>query len=153
MIELQISEHETGLIDEQNRLKPVSLSIGYKLVSDRFFRDFPPTYEDIDRAINFTEDRVVPYQSLFDGESVLTTHDGFAMQIAELAFNTTKGNNWISVPRNELENVFNRFADIVKGLPPSQDLIPEDNKFVAYLLILREIMHHLKFETLTVDFD
>ena len=153
MIELKISGSFTHFKDVENSSESTSLNIGSQLVSDRFFSDFPPTYDDIDHAINFTEELLAKIQHLYDAESVLYTSDIMSKEIARLAFNTSRERSLISLSRIELEHVFNRLADIVKGLPPAQDVLPHNNEFAAYLLILREVMHHLQFDRILVEED
>lgn len=121
------------------------LAIGWEQVSEAFFASFPPDYAQVDRAINFTEEILSQAQHLFDDRFVLESNDEQLQLIASLAFNTTTVDGKIHVPQIELENLFDRFAAIVKGLPTSLDVLPDDNKFAAYLLIIREIMHHLDF--------
>lgn len=127
------------------------MNIGSQLLSERYFRDFPPTYDEIDRAINFTEDELAKIRYLYDDESVLYTQDRMALEIAQVAYNTSKDNHRIRVSRTELENVFSRLAHIVKGLPASQDNLPKNNEFAAYLLIIREVTHHLDFDWIVVE--
>jgi hypothetical protein len=49
-----------------------------------------------------------------------------------------------------MEQVFGRLAAIISGRPANQDILPITNTFVATLLILREVMHHLGFMNITV---
>lgn len=144
-VKVHIGETETVFRTEPEN-KSV-LKLGYKQLSGSYFSNFPPTYDEVDRAINFTEETLTPIQHLFADQLILESNDPYIKAIAELAFNTISSpEGEIRVPRIEIENVFDRFAAIVKGLPASQDVIPQDIEFAAYLLILREILHHLRFE-------
>lgn len=151
MIQLTISNGFAHLKDVENLSEAMPLNLGSQLISDRFFSKFPPSYDEIDQAINYTEEELEKIKHLFDGVSTIYTTDSMSVQIAQLAFNTTIEENLISVARIELENVFSRLADIVKGLPPSQDVLPDNNEFAAYLVVLREVMHHLNFDKLLVQ--
>ncbi len=123
------------------------VNIGYHNIADKYFKNFPPTYDDVDYAINHTEEIIVPLHHTIDGNTTLYSSDFFLKTIIDLAFNTyTDENELLTLPTVELENVFNRLSNIIKGLPASQDVIPEDTSFAAYLLILREILHHLNFK-------
>ncbi len=123
------------------------VNIGYKIIADKYFKNFPPTYDDVDYAINHTEEIIVPLHNSIDGNITLYSNDPMLKEIINLAFNTYKDKNDIlTLPTVELENVFNRLSDIIKGLPASQDVIPQNTSFAAYLLILREILHHLHFK-------
>lgn len=150
MIQLSITGCVTQLKSIEEQTVATTLELGDQLITDRFFNEFPPTSNEIDHAINFTEETLAPVQDLFEAETVLFSHDSLAMEIAQLAFNTSKEGKQINVPAVELENVFYRLSEIVNGLPASQDVLPDSNQFAAYLLIIREVMHHLGFEQLVV---
>ncbi|WP_319590507.1 hypothetical protein [uncultured Draconibacterium sp.] len=151
MIQLSITGSATQLESIEEHAVATALELGDKFLADRFFSEFPPTSDEIDRAINFTEETLVPVQDLFKDDSVLYSNDSMAVQIANLAFNTSKEGKQINVPAVELENVFFRLSEIVNGLPASQDILPDSNQFTAYLLIIREVMHHLDFERVIIE--
>jgi len=147
-IYFNIGETTTSFVRKQGgRVDETNLNIGWKQLADQFYSAFPPTYDEVDRAINFTEEVLAELEDAFKEELILRSNDPQVKSIAELAFNTSKmGTGETLVPQIELEHVFDRFAAIVKGLPASQDVIPDDLGFAAYLLIIREIMHHLDFK-------
>jgi len=149
---LHIGEQATDFIKKRNNsVITTTLNIGWKQLADRFYTAFPPTYDEVDSAINFTEEVLADVEDLFKDEFVLQSDNEQVKAIAGLAFNTSKNDKGETVvPQIELENVFDRFAAIVKGLPASQDVIPDDLGFAAYLLIVREIMHHLDFQEVVV---
>ncbi|WP_163707996.1 hypothetical protein [Mangrovibacterium lignilyticum] len=149
---LNIGETTTNIIRKQNKAAiRTTLAIGWKQLADFAYTSFPPTYGEVDQAINLTEEVLAGVEDLFRDEFVLQSADPQLKLIAGLAFNTTTTEAGETVvPQIELENVFERFAAIVKGLPASQDVIPDDLGFAAYLLIVREIMHHLDFEEVLV---
>ncbi len=151
-IYFNIGETTTSLVRKQGgRVDETSLNIGWKQLADQFYSAFPPTYNEVDRAINFTEEVLAEVEDAFKEELILRSNDPQVKAIADLAFNTSKTETGETlVPQIELENVFDRFAAIVKGLPASQDIIPDDLGFAAYLLIIREIMHHLDFKNIAV---
>ena len=151
MIHLTIAGDTTHLKSADEKQAETILELGDQLIADRFFREFPPTNDEIDRAINFTEETLAPVEDLFDADADLYTSDSMAVEIAQLAFNTQKHGKQTSVPVIELENVFYRLSEIVNGLPASQDVLPDNNQFAAYFLIIREVMHHLGFERLVVE--
>lgn len=47
-----------------------------------------------------------------------------------------------------IEAAFNQLADIANGAPSSRATLPLDSESVAYLVLLRELMHHLGFSVL-----
>jgi hypothetical protein len=46
--------------------------------------------------------------------------------------------------------MFDRMAAISMGRPAGQDTLPAGAAFRATLLILREFMHHLQFQSITL---
>jgi hypothetical protein len=50
----------------------------------------------------------------------------------------------------QVEQLFNQLAARSQGRPASQTDIPDDLRFSAALLILREFMHHLQFQRITI---
>ncbi len=136
---------------KEDSSKSYLVNIGYEDVSNRFFKKFPPTYDEVDYAINYTEELIVPLHNSIDSNMLLYSNDSHLKEVASIAFNTyTDENGFLTLPTVELESVFNRLSDIIKGLPASQDVIPQDNKFAAYMLILREILHHLYFKAIKI---
>ncbi len=126
------------------------LNIGYDNLANKYFKNEPPTFDEVDYAINEVEEIVVPLHEKINGLIPLYSKDQNLKDIIEIAFNTyfdTNGNKTLS--RQELENVFTRLSEIIKGLPASQDILPTNKYFAGYLLILREIIHHLNFSEIT----
>lgn len=150
MIQVVISEHQTDFNSSENQSLSRSIAVGYATVVKQFFQAYPPNYDDVDAAINYIEEAVINLEGQFDDYRTAFTSDTFAYTIAKLAFQTTMEDGFIRIPRTELENVFSRFAAISAGLPASQDVLPPSVEFAAYLLILREIVHHLDFEEVLV---
>jgi len=152
---LQISKTETNFTtffdNESNQLQVKEIHVGYQLIADQCFSAFPPTFNEMDNAINIIEEAVVTLHDQIDIQLSLFCADDDLKNIARLAFNTiNNADGTQTIRRIEVENLFTRLAEIIKGLPPSQDVLPKDNHFAAYLLILREIMHHLGFECIVL---
>lgn len=120
-----------------------TLPLGKESLSNQFFTAYPPSYEELENAINFVEDELAKVHHQFLEANVLELKGEHALSIAKLAFNVKETDRFFIVPRVEIEMVFNRMAEIVKGLPASQDELPDSTEFAAYLLVVREMIHHL----------
>lgn len=128
-----------------------TLDLGYQHIGRKFFRNFPPTVAEVDSAINTVEEAIVPLSRYFKDYAVLYATDVYTELVFRLSFNVRKDPEGYEVlPRVEVENLFTRLSHIINGLPASQDEIPEDVEFAAFLLILREILHHLDFTEVKV---
>ncbi len=138
------------ILSSNDGLVTEKLPLGYDDIVEKCFVDFPPNYSQVDDAINLTEEVLEKYQDKWGNEKTLFCKDIIAKEVIDLAYNTLETEEQIKAPAKEIEHVFNRFADIVKGLPASMDVIPDRLSFSAYLLILREVLHHMHFDELVI---
>ncbi len=148
---LSIKAEETHIFIEQNIAQPQSsfvLNLGYEKTAHDFFKHCPPTPLEIETAINTVEDEIIPLHTKINSSSLLVTTDTMIAQIALLA--VIPKATVILLSLEAMERVFNRFADIVSGRPATLDMLPDSSAFAATLLILREWMHHLRFETMHI---
>ncbi len=149
---LHISEESTIIVSGESNEKPdhiVVLPIGSKKTPEDFFRHVPPTPDEIEYAINFLEDHIIPCRSELSVNSALYSVSPTIQEIAsqwekDIATETT------ILPIKEMEGIFSRLSAIITGRPYSTDTLPETFEFAASLLILREIMHHLSFHNITI---
>jgi len=145
---MRINETESSFLLSQNQ-SLITLPVGFELISSRYFKHTPPTYDDIEYAINYIEDeieKIVPKIPV-EGFS-LTTDIDFIRHIAILS-----GLNdcvEINFKRDDLEYLFGQYAEIAMGRPPRPHEPDISPKFYAQLLIFREFMHHLKFDHVVI---
>ena len=152
MVELHIGESRTTLHVPASGTQPAithALAIGYRGTALAYFHHSPPTPGELERAIEAVEDVVMPLHLLVSpADGPLVTSDGPIRQVALLAGVADSGG--MSLDLDAMERVFNRFAAIVTGSPVASSGMPEGPDFAATLLILRECMHHLAFDAITV---
>ncbi len=140
----------TKPFDENNGEEIVdTIPFGYQNASLRFFKHNPPNESEIEMAINDVEDHLMPLvQKIRPLNAQLVTFDAIAREIGAYAKAQPT-----SITVGEVEEIFLRLALIIGGRPSSTDVLPPDNGFIAYELLLREAMHHLGFHTIkTVAF-
>jgi len=135
--------------------QPVTLPVGYDLISSRYFHHSPPTYDGLEYAINYIEDEIeraakkIPYEGY-----ELVSHTDFIRTIALLSGTVTgldkSGETTARFLREDMERLFGQYAEIVAGRPAQIDEPDTSATFYAQLLIFREYMHHLKFEYVVV---
>jgi hypothetical protein len=121
-----------------------AIDIGTEKTTRDFFNLFPPTPVQIENAINFVEDEVMPLHKVLTQDSRIYSTDERIREIFLYAGFEKKQDELI-LSRVNMERVFSRLAAIITGLPASQDILPASTTFAATLLILREMMHHLEF--------
>ncbi len=145
---LDFGAEETRVVSG-DRLKPATslvLSIGYSQLARRCFRHTLPTPRELENAIAVVEDELMKHREAILPESALFATGILLHRIAQVAGIQDNGNLGIDV----VEATFERLAAIVLGRPAAQDAIPTDAEFAAALTILRELMHHLSFSSISV---
>ncbi|MDD3079386.1 MAG: hypothetical protein PHH37_09830 [Paludibacter sp.] len=125
-----------------------TLQVGSTLVAERFFAQYPPTASEVENAITFIEDAIMLYHKKLSSGSKLITSDSNILEIARFVIPVKRPETVLAA--TDIEIIFGRISAIVSGRPASQDILPSDNKFIARLLILREILAHLKFCEITI---
>lgn len=125
----------------------LALAIGTsKTVADHFRQD-PPAPAEMENAIMVVEDEVTRAREAVAG-SALYTMDSAIREIALIA-GVAQGRE-MALSLEAVEQTFDRLSGVVLGRPAASEGLPAGGAFAATLLILRELMHHLKFATITV---
>ncbi|MCI1648677.1 MAG: hypothetical protein LKI39_13305 [Bacteroides sp.] len=123
-----------------------TLPFGSKSLSNKYFIHTPPNENEIEIVINLVEDALMPIVADIKKKNYqLVTLDKNAKDIAFYA--EVEGT---SLSVKDVEGIFSRMAAIITGRPASTDLLPEENSFIAYELILREVMNHLGFHNIVL---
>lgn len=128
------------------------LSIGTHKTSKEYFYHNPPTASEVENAIMVVEDEVMPLRKSILPSQLITT-DLIIKNIAEQSSCSIRENFGTILSIKDMEDVFSRLAAIISGRPASLDTLPTDNIFATALLILREVMHHIGFESILISSD
>jgi exopolyphosphatase/pppGpp-phosphohydrolase len=131
------------------RLNDSTFPVGLGLLVERCFRHVPPTPIELEHAIEITEELVMPLARRYSGNEALTV-TGVGAELVSPAL-TAGGIHGNSVTLDELEVLFNRLAAVSEGLPVSNEALPVKRKIFAAVLILREFMHHLGFQSFSLQ--
>ena len=132
----------------------LSLSLGGARTARQFFRHAVPTPLELENAIAVVEDEVyVAHRQL---QGMLPGGQGWAPWSADAALHELA--TLAGVPPGAqrvltleaMERLFNRLAAVAEGRPAAHEGLPEDPVFAGTLLVLRELMHHLPFATMTL---
>jgi exopolyphosphatase/pppGpp-phosphohydrolase len=144
---LHIDDEFCFIVQGSETKKPEKIwafDIGTEKTARDFFNRFPPTPGEVENAINYVEDEVMPVHKLLSPDSCLYSTDERIREVFQYA-GFEKNQDELILTRINMERVFSRLAAIITGLPASQDVLPASNTFAATLLILREVMHHFGF--------
>lgn len=150
---LHIDDEFCFIVQGSETKKPEKIwafDIGTEKTARDFFNRFPPTPGEVENAINFVEDEVMPLHKLLTPDSGIYSTDERIREIVQYTL-FEENQDELILTRVNIERVFNRLAAIITGLPASQDVLPASNTFAATLLILREVMHHLGFMYITIS--
>ena len=126
----------------------LSLDLGVQRLSEDFFRHQPPTPAELENAIMLVEDQVARVRSLQDEKSLLISYYPALRDIAVAS--GLNGPAPLRLTCDAVEQCFERLAMISLGRPAAADSMPKSAEFAATLLILREWMHHLQFDAITL---
>jgi hypothetical protein len=107
------------------------------------FRHDPPRASELEAAIEFVEDVVMPIARRLRAGATLESADALALRIAALA---TGADQPDSISLEAVESQFGRLAMAAQRGAWSGEAM--DGPTAAYLLILREVMHHWRIERL-----
>jgi len=146
---MQIHASETSFCLKSSGTVTLTLPLGFAAIGNRYFKHTPPTYDEVEYAINFIEDEIEKIAPMIPRSGChLVTDTPFVRDIAKLCGVDTAQEMLLS--RDTLEFVFGQYAEIAMGRPPRPHESDISPRFYAQLLILREYLHHLLFDHVTV---
>lgn len=150
LVLLHIGTQHTGVAVGQSAepAARLTLAIGAESTAREHFRYNPPSPLELENAIMTVEDEVTRALPLRVAGATLVTSDAAIREIALLSGVTAGERMQLSL--DAMERCFDRLAQRSLGRPISSDNLPTSTSFAASLLILREFMHHLRFEAITV---
>jgi exopolyphosphatase/pppGpp-phosphohydrolase len=127
----------------------VMLPLGLSVLANRILSDGHLSELAIEQLIAEVEDIVMPLHTQLPASSKLFSEDAIIAEVAHWAGMTDTATQW-SLSTDAVEQLFNRQVALAQGRPASQDHLPTTGRFSAALLVLREWLHHLHFDEITV---
>jgi exopolyphosphatase/pppGpp-phosphohydrolase len=132
-----------------------SFELGLVRLAERYFKTSPPTPMAMEHTIMVVEDVVMPLRAAIPREARLVSCDAVLRQVAWVSGAQAEGasasgdeNAPLVLSLAAMEHTFNRLVHVVEGRPAAQEGLPSTNTFAIALLVLREFMHHLQFDTI-----
>ena len=123
----------------------ITLPIGYVAIAERFFRHPPrPTPYEVELAIAAVEDCIQATPALHGVSERFACADDMLREIARIAGAEA------TLTQCQLEDLFNRVADVISGSPLREGEFTDEPHFYSYLIILREMAHHLGIDEIGV---
>lgn len=151
MVTLHIEDSETRVVSQRGNEPPdtIVLAIGYAAQGHLSFRHDPPTPLELENAIAVVEDAVMALSKHVPLPSELT---GTAPALAAIAAAAGKdGQGSVRIALDEIERLFQQLAAVSEGRPVASGGVPPGAAYAATLVILREFMHHLGFDSITME--
>lgn len=148
--QLSIGREQIKLLIRDGAHSPLTLAleIGAEKIARACFRHEAPQPVELEEAIMVVEDALERWSTVIPASARLLAQDAGIHEIALLAGLPDQAELVLS--RETIERTFERLVAVAQGRPASVEGLPERRIFAARLLILREFMHHMKREAITV---
>ncbi|WP_033570906.1 hypothetical protein [Dickeya undicola] len=122
----------------------ITLPIGYRAIARQFFHHKLPSPYEVEMAIAIVEDQLQAIPALRQVAQQASCADPYLKAIAHSA------GSHDTLTQQQIENVFNRVADVISGSPQRDGEFPDDAGFISYLVIVRELSHHLTIQQIAL---
>ncbi len=122
------------------------LDISWDLIIERFIRNSNPNESEIEAAINYIEDELMKDLTLVNNKGLaLYTYD------AELSKLLRNDSDQSEFTKDGIEKEFTRYAYLSMGSSPVVVGVEMDVERYMALLVVREILNHLNFDSLKIS--
>lgn len=145
---LHIGEQSTRLTANTDPGIDNLLYVGTRELGAGPWRQAPPSPLEMENAIAFVEDILSPVARSLPRGTTLVTHDPEARHLLVVARPGQDPAAPLTV--EDVERVFNDLVAVSQGRPAASGGLPHDPGFAAWVLIVRELMQHLAFDSITV---
>lgn len=134
-----------GVADAQG----LPLAIGSSRTAAQCFGHSPPSPGELEAAIMVVEDELSRVPALAANQATVVVPAVFIEALGRSAGAIDGAASILSL--DQVERLFDLLAALSMGRPAASAGIPGDPAFAATLLILRESMHHLKFDSIRLE--
>ncbi|MCM2296460.1 hypothetical protein [Rhodoferax sp.] len=127
----------------------LSLAMGFSRTATECFGHSPPSAGELEAAIMVVEDELSRVPVIAAPQATVRAPAAVIEALGRSAGLADGAASVLSL--NQVERLFNLLAALSMGRPAASAGIPADLQFAATLLILRESMHHLKFDAVHLE--
>lgn len=138
------AQHTTLATDSTSK---IVLAVGAQGIADSFFRHDPPLALEIEQAIDAVEDALMSSRLQHAERGGLVTDEPLLQAWVSGSHPQSTDTR---LTRDEVEAIFERLATASLGRPGALVDLPTERTAAAALLILRESMHHLGFDSVRI---
>lgn len=144
--ELHLRPDGTYLTGQNPVSREVAIAPGIAQVVDKHLSRKCPLGYAMESAIAHIEDHL-EHQSKHINRNHILSRSAAVWEVAAAA----GAANQRTLRREDVEHVFLRQVAVASGRPASSEGLPISHEFVASLLILREMMHHLQIDEICLE--
>ena len=120
----------------------IALPIAPAPLAREVLRHTPPTPLEIEQAIEWVEDAVMPARARLPEAFELQVEDALLRELVGSAGADPSTGGVARLSIQDVEKLFSRLVALSEGRPATQDGLPSDGASAARLIILREVLHH-----------
>ena len=120
----------------------LALPIAPAPLAREVLRHTPPTPLEIEQAIEWVEDAVMPARARLPEAFELQVEDAPLRELVGSAGADPSTGGVARLSIQDVENLFSRLVALSEGRPATQDGLPSDGASATRLIILREVLHH-----------
>jgi len=154
IVVLHLGDDESILAwgNENQPSQYLSLQLGLSEIANRLMSNGHLSELAMEQIIAEVEDIVMPLHAQLPASAKLFSEDVMLANLAYWADMADMADKTMPWPLgiDAVELLFNRVAALAQGRPASQDNLPTTGRFSAALLVLREWLHHLHFDGVTI---
>jgi len=147
-LRLSLDGQAAMLHDAQTGALVGRIEAGHQLMGTLHFQRRPLDAGALERAIEWTEDRIQQARLQIAPGTRLRTAEADVRQLAELA-NLQGPAPALQV--DAVEQLFSRLVLQAFGQSPHQQELPERTRVFATVVLLREMLHHLRFAQIEIE--
>jgi hypothetical protein len=147
LLELILTPTGVLLHDARTGVPIGSIRASQQLMAESHFSQRPLDPASLERAIEWTEDRIQQARLQIPEGARLCTR---AQEVQILARIAGIDHGAGVLHRDAVEQVFSRLVQQAHGQLPHRQEIPDSVKVLATVVLLREILHHLGFRQIEV---
>jgi hypothetical protein len=119
------------------------MAMGHATMENLFFKQNTLDAAALERAIEWTEDRIQEAKIHVPPEARLSSYDSDVLELARVSGVTGAADPVLHV--DAVEQTFSRLVMQSMGQSATQESLPATARFFATVVFVRELMHHLRF--------
>lgn len=146
-IQLTLDGRQALLHDAHDGTLLGQIEAGPQAMIEQHFQRAPLHAAALERAIEWTEDRIQQAKLQLPPGSRLSTQDVHVRRLAQAAGLQQAD---LSLHVGAVEQLFSRLVLQSFGQSPGQQALPKDPTLFATVVLLREMLHHLRFERIEI---